>query len=176
MAVTKHGYQYYDDDPHQRVFRVIYPTHDDAELDQPPTDGYGNAYLREDGTPHSWSSFCNDAARVSVVDKVDRANPPKRLFGTPGTAKDEPVIYWVNSAAVLSASTEAQRQQVDDWVAAHPDWSNKFIDLGNGDVASLTAACVAPCWIVIVGGGVPAIGGLQKTTTFAGQTVALWVA
>lgn len=176
MPVTKRGEQSYGDDPHQRVFRVIYPQVDDSELDGPPTDGSGKPYLKPDGTPHTWESFGTDPLRPSVVNKIPQTDHSTHLRGTPSTAADEPVVYWVNVDPILAQLTEAQQDSLQTWLAANPQWSNNFINLGVGDVATLTASLIAPCWIIVAGGGTPAIGTLQKTITFAGTTLAKWVA
>lgn len=175
MAVTKCGHQSYTDDPHGRVFRVIWPEFDDSELDQPPTDGGRRAYLQPDGTPHTWASFGTDSARTSTVAKVAIGTTAK-LKGTPTTPASEPVIYWVNVDAILAALTNAENLAMWNWVNANPTWSNNFVDLGPGDVATLTTGLVSPCWIVVVDGGTPAVGTLQRTQTVHGHSFALWIA
>jgi hypothetical protein len=176
MPITQIGHVYYADDPHQRVFRKVYPTRDDSELDGPVTDGNGNPYLDASNQPISWQAFGVDPARTAVHDKVSASNPPKRLNGTPSTPATEPVIYWVNADPVIASLTPAEGDQLNAWLAANPQWSNNFVDLGTGSVPTLTAQCVAPCWIVVVGGGTPAIGTLSKSATIHNTPVALWIA
>lgn len=68
------GLVYYSDDPHKRVFRVVYPEFSDSELDQPPTDGNRKPILDANGQPYSWTSLgvlprpvAMDKDRKSVV-------------------------------------------------------------------------------------------------------------
>jgi|SRR5215831_15505758 len=166
MPVTKHGIVYYDDDPHKRVFRRIFPTFDDNELDQSPPGFPGE----------TWASFGTNKTRPSKMDKVAPTDVTGRLRGTPTTAASEPVIYYVNADAFLASLTDAEMDTYQKWLGANPQWSNQMVSLGTGDVPTLTTACVAPCWIVIVGPGTPAIGTLQKTQSFKGQQISQWVA
>ena len=71
MAVTKIGIVYYEDDPEQKVFRIVTPTVDDNELDMPdPVHG-------------EWTAFGVDPARTAVMDKVALDDPRAKLTGTP---------------------------------------------------------------------------------------------
>lgn len=79
MAVTLWGIVYYADDPNKTVFRIIWPERDDAELDQPPHDGNRRPYLKDDGSPHSWTSFGTDPNRVAVLEKVPVGDPRAKL-------------------------------------------------------------------------------------------------
>lgn len=79
MPVTKVGIVYYADDPTRRVFRVVFPEHDDAELDQPPTDENRDPYLRADGSAHSWITLGTNPKRTAVLEKVPRGSPRARL-------------------------------------------------------------------------------------------------
>ncbi len=175
MPVTQWGHVSYSDDPHARVFRIVYPTKDDSELDGPVTGNDGRPIKDPNGVPYTWANFGTDQLRTALHIKVPQGTAPK-LHGTPSTPKTEPVIYWVNADTLLASLTAAQSAQLATWLAADQSWSNNFIDLGNGDVATLTANLVAPCWIVVIDGGTPTIGALQRTLTAAGHTAALWVA
>lgn len=176
MAVTQKGIVYYSDDPHKRVFRTVIPEFDDSELDQPPTDGL-RQYMRDaNGNPYTWATFGIDPTRIAVHEKILATDTTPRLAGTPGTSKTEPVIYWVNADAALASLSAAQQATLSTWLAANPIWSNQFVDLGNGDVATLTTGLVSPCWIVVVGGGTPSIGTLARSTTVNGNAIALWTA
>jgi hypothetical protein len=81
MPVTKVGIVYYKDDP-GKVFRIIYPTNDDSELDGPPTNGKGLPYLKDDGTHHSWTSLGTDPAREVVLELVPIGSPRAVLTGS----------------------------------------------------------------------------------------------
>ncbi len=80
MPVTKVGIVYYKDDP-GNVFRIVYPTFDDSELDGPPIDGKGLPYLKEDGTHHSWTSLGTDSKREAVLQIVSAGSPRAVLTG-----------------------------------------------------------------------------------------------
>lgn len=79
MPVTQVGIVYYADDPDKKVFRVVTPTADDNELDQPdPKFG-------------EWTVFGVDQNRIAVMDKVPisdghlsgHINSPPTLNGEP---------------------------------------------------------------------------------------------
>ena len=53
MPVTLIGNVYYEDDPYRKTFRRVYPTNDDAELDDP-----------------QWTTVGCDPNRKAVMDKV----------------------------------------------------------------------------------------------------------
>lgn len=57
MPVTKVGIVYYQDTPDQ-VFRFVYPTSDDSELDNP-----------------QWTTEGCDPARVAVLEQVEPSDP-----------------------------------------------------------------------------------------------------
>lgn len=82
MPVTKVGIVYYKDSP-DKVFRIIYPTIDDEELDGVPLTGTGVPYYREDGTCHSWVTLGTDPKREAVLEKVPANDPRASLTGTP---------------------------------------------------------------------------------------------
>jgi hypothetical protein len=171
MPVTQRGIIYYDDDPHKRVFRIVYPTSDDSELDQPPIGPDGKPIAGE-----TWATYSTDKARPARMEKIAKSDNAPRFRGTPATLASEPVIYYVNADSFLASLTDSELITYQKWLAANPQWSNQMVSLGTGDVPTLTAACVAPCWIVIVGAGTPAIGTLQKSQAFKGQQISQWVA
>ena len=175
MPVTQYGIVYYDDDPHQRVFRTVHPINDDRELDDPPTDVVGVPMVYDGHTLHDWTTIGTDHSRPRKMVKLALDSAHGHKIGTPMTLASEPVVYWINAALILNGITEAQQAQLQAWLAANQQWSNNFIDLGSGDVATLSGQCLSPCWIVIVGGGTPAIGALQRSQTFRGQNIALWI-
>lgn len=145
------GLVYYSDDPHQRVFRTVYPSPDepDSVLDDP-----------------KWTTFNVDTSRPRAIDKA--ANGSGRKSGCPWTPATEPVVYYINYANL----TDAQKQTADTFIAANRSWMN-FIDLGAGAAATLAQQCVAPCWIVAVDGD-PQRGALQRSRSISGHTVGLW--
>jgi hypothetical protein len=171
MPVTQHGIIYYNDDPHKRVFRRVFPTWDDSELDQPPTGPDGKPIAGE-----TWASYATDKARPTAMEKISSSDATSRLRGTPATPASEPVIYYVNADSFLASLSPTEWDTYQNWLGANPQWSNQMVSLGSGDVLTLTASCVAPCWIIIVGTGTPAIGTLQKTQTFKAQQISQWVA
>lgn len=71
MPVTQVGIVYYADDPDQKVFRIVTPSFDDSELDQPDPI-YGE-----------WTVFGVDPTRTAVMDKVLLDDPRAQLTGTP---------------------------------------------------------------------------------------------
>lgn len=180
MPVTQIGLVYYSDDPHKRVFRRVYPQHDDSELDQPPTDGNGTAIMNG-SVPHTWTDFGVDTARPVAMDKVSAVAPPIRLRGTPTTPASEPVVYYVNVALLVAANaiqTQNNLNALTAFVGAGTTWSN-FFDLGSGTPSTVIGATpfppASPSWIVVVGGGNPGFGTQHSSTTIGGQAVALWV-
>lgn len=72
MAKTLVGIVYYLDDPDQKVFRIVTPTFDDAELDVPDPQ-YG-----------AWTVFGVDPARPAVMEKVLLDDPRAQLSGNVG--------------------------------------------------------------------------------------------
>lgn len=75
------GIVYYADD--KKVFRVVYPTFDDKELDEPATDRLGQHMLKGDGvTPHQWHTFGVDPNRVAIFEKILAADLAKYERGT----------------------------------------------------------------------------------------------
>jgi len=58
MPVTQIGIVYYADDPDQKVFRLVMPTHNDSELDAPDPK-YGE-----------WTVFGIEPDRIAVLEKV----------------------------------------------------------------------------------------------------------
>ncbi len=75
MPLTMLGIVYYADDPEKKVFRIVYPTVDDKELDEPPTDCHGLPFLDEKGKPYSWTTLGIEPGRTAVMDKVPISNP-----------------------------------------------------------------------------------------------------
>jgi hypothetical protein len=71
MPVTQVGIIYYADDPDKNVFRIVTPTEDDSELDQPDPQ-YGD-----------WTVFGTDPDRVAVMEKVPIGDPKAKMTGTP---------------------------------------------------------------------------------------------
>jgi hypothetical protein len=171
MPVTKIGIIYYSDDPHKRVFRVVYPTNDDSELDAPCPD-----ILDTSGQPVHWTDFNVDDSRPRVLEKIAKSDTTVRFHGTPNTPANEPIVYFINIDLLARSLTEDQAQALQDWVAFHPKWSN-FVDLGIGTPSILAANIniISPAWIVVVGGGNPGVGVLQRQTTINGRSLALWI-
>lgn len=173
MATSLIGLVYYTDDPHKRVFRVIYPTHDDSELDQPPTDGNGLTIRSSSGQPHTWTSMGTDSARPVAMDKVAVASG--RKHGTPFTPATEPVVYYIGIDLIGTLSVNIGAQ-VDSFIAVHPEWSN-LIDLGSGDATQIiaTVQLVSPFWVVTVDGDLSATLGVPtRTRSFSGHTISIW--
>lgn len=81
MAVTLKGIVYYAEDPQKRVFRVVHPEFDDAELDHPPTDGKRQPMRDEKGNAHAWHSFHVHPALTAVFEKISAADLGKHNFG-----------------------------------------------------------------------------------------------
>lgn len=67
MAVTQVGIVYYQDDPAQGVFRIVYPQLDDSELDDP-----------------RWTTEGCNPDRVAVLAKVT-PDDPRVIAGFTGT-------------------------------------------------------------------------------------------
>lgn len=65
MPVTQVGFIYYQDDPTQAVFRVVYPTDDDSELDDP-----------------QWLTLGVDPTRAAVMAKYPIGSSPS-VVGEP---------------------------------------------------------------------------------------------
>jgi hypothetical protein len=70
MPITMLGIVYYADDPEKKVFRIVYPSLDDKELDEPPTDSQGIVMRDERGQPHSWTTLGIEPGRTAVLEKV----------------------------------------------------------------------------------------------------------
>ena len=70
MPITLIGIVYYEDDPEKKVFRIIYPTVDDKELDEPPTDCHGIPFRDEKGQLYSWTTLGVEPGRTAVLEKV----------------------------------------------------------------------------------------------------------
>jgi hypothetical protein len=100
MPVTKIGLVYYADDPDKKIFRRVFPTLDDSELDGPPTDGECKPMLFAPDVPHSWASFGTDPARIAVMVKVPADSPLLALWPS-GAVGDPPTS--IVSADVLAA-------------------------------------------------------------------------
>ncbi len=83
MSLDLVGIVYYADDPERKVFRIVYPQLDDAELDLPPTDGAGSQYLDEEGKTYGWTTLGTDPERKAIMEKVSRGDPRIKLTGTP---------------------------------------------------------------------------------------------
>lgn len=65
MAVTMVGIVYYLDDPEKKVFRKVYPSLDDSELDDP-----------------QWVTLGIDPSRIAWLEKVPVGGDPP-MTGTP---------------------------------------------------------------------------------------------
>jgi hypothetical protein len=169
MPVTKVGYVYYTDDPHKRVFRVVYPELDDSELDQPATTSNREIMRKIDGSAHGWHTFGIDETRQATLIKV--APGTKCKVGTPWVEKDEPMIYLIN----IDVLPDGIENQVESFIAARPKWSC-FSNLGSGVAADIVAAAdiIHPSWIICVDGD-PGIGTLQRTRKIANHDIGLWV-
>lgn len=72
MANSLVGIVYYLDDPDQKVFRVVTPTFDDAELDVPDPQ-YG-----------AWTVFGVDPSRAAIMEKIPLGDPRGQLTGNVG--------------------------------------------------------------------------------------------
>jgi hypothetical protein len=83
MPVSQVGIVYYADDPEKKVFRIVYPQHDDSELDEPAHDGNGKIMRDERGEPHGWHTFATDPSRTAVMEKVAIGDPRATITGTP---------------------------------------------------------------------------------------------
>lgn len=75
MPITMFGIVYYADDPEKKVFRVVYPTVDDKELDEPPTDCHGIAFRDERGKFYSWTTLGIEPGRRAVMEKIPLGRP-----------------------------------------------------------------------------------------------------
>jgi hypothetical protein len=85
--VTQCGIVYYADDPDKKVFRIVYPTDDDAELDGPaletdPATDTLRIMRDKEGQPYQWHTFCVDPNRKTIFEKVPLDDPRARLTGT----------------------------------------------------------------------------------------------
>lgn len=69
MPTTQLGIVYYAKDPKKRVFRVVYPIIEDAELDRPPHDSTG-IMRNADGGAHGWHSFGTKAEHQPMFEKI----------------------------------------------------------------------------------------------------------
>lgn len=69
-AVTQMGIVFYKNDPKKIIFRLVFPTLSDDELDGPPTDGEGRPYLKSDGTPETWTTLGVSPWRLAVMRRV----------------------------------------------------------------------------------------------------------
>lgn len=90
MPVTKVGIVYYQDDPQQRIFRIVYPQFDDSELDSP-----------------QWTTLGCDAMCTAVLAKCAPSDP-RATAGTIGMPL--PVIAMTaitSSGSVTSGSTSS---------------------------------------------------------------------
>lgn len=159
------GLVYYGDDPHKRVFRVVYPEKDDAELDQPATEGKRAVMRKDDGTPHSWTSFGVDPLRTVLMDKA--ASDVGRKRGSPTTPKTEPVVFQIGMGLIPDANADAVRA----FIAAQPTWKN-FIDV---TVQTLPVPLVSPSWVVTVDAVPAGFSNPTRSRNFAGHTVRVWV-
>lgn len=149
------GLVYYADDPHKRVFRTVYPSLDepDSILDDP-----------------QWLTDGVDPLRGAVMDKVAVNNGRKR--GTPGTPATDPVVYVYGfDRATL---TIPQWNTVKNFIEFNPQWN--IINLGAGNLVTLTTGLISPCWIVVAGGGTPAVGTIKRSSTIGSNSIALWTA
>ncbi len=150
------GLVYFSDDPHQRVFRIVYPGAGDSPsiLDDP-----------------KWVADNIPGGHAAAIDKVANANG--RQHGTPGTAATDPIVYTVNFGSL--SYTVAQWNALNAVLALDPSWP--IVSLGIGDAATLTAGLIAPCIILVaISGAAPSIGSLTRTSNIGGQSVALWTA
>lgn len=68
MPITQIGLVYYADDAEKKVFRKIYPTGDDSELDDP-----------------QWTTVAVDKDRTAILVKVLKDSPEalQEMTGTP---------------------------------------------------------------------------------------------
>ena len=82
MPKTLAGIVYYDDDPDMKVFRIVIPTEDDAELDAP------------DPIMGDWTVFGVDPNRKAVMEKVPLEDARVQIMcdpSTPATMDGEPI-------------------------------------------------------------------------------------
>ena len=70
MPITQVGIVYYAKDPKKRVFRVVYPIVEDAELDRPAHDGNGAIMRNADGGAHGWHSFGTKVEHQPMFEKI----------------------------------------------------------------------------------------------------------
>lgn len=145
---------YYDDDPHQRVFRIVYlvPGEPVSMLDDP-----------------RWTTDNVPAGRLARLEKRLARSARKR--GAIDTAASEPVVYLVN----LGLLTDAQVETLMTFLNANPRWSN-FINLGDGNAAALIAAAnvISPSWVITVDADLPAFGAPNRQRSAGTHTLRVW--
>ena len=88
MPVTRTGLVYYLDDTTQSAFRIVYPTHDDSELNDP-----------------QWTTMAVDPARVAVLRTVPVGSASlSNLLVTPSTTAANVIsIFALSQPAVVAA-------------------------------------------------------------------------
>ena len=86
MPLTSIGLVYYADDVTKSPFRIVYPTVDDSELNEP-----------------QWLTLGLDPARVAVMEVVPSGSGPPYMLVTPFTAAADAIQIVATDAAIKAA-------------------------------------------------------------------------
>jgi len=75
------GIVYYEDDPEKKVFRIVYPSWDDNELDEPVTNHVGVPYRDARGRLEYHTTYGVEPGRKAVMQKVPIGTPQFWVMG-----------------------------------------------------------------------------------------------